>query len=286
MMAGRNGRSETALVTGASSGIGLELARVLGANHHPLIIVARDREKLQGVARQLQAAYDIPVSAFATDLSKPGAAEQVWSEISVANKTVDILINNAGVGVYGEFQDKSLDALQRMLMLNIVALTTLTRLALPGMLARKGGKILNLASVVGYQPGGPRMSVYYATKSYVLSLSKGLARELEGTGVTVTALSPGVTKSSFEETAGASGTALYRLIPQMSAPAVAIAGYRGMMRGRRVVLPGLATKLMAFAGELPPRVIALEVNRLLLKRLPETFKTAGNSWRLKNRHKQ
>jgi len=267
MTARRNGRRETALVTGASSGIGLELARVLGANDHPLLIVARDREKLLGVARQLQAEYDIPVSAFAKDLSQPGAAEHLWSDISAANKSVDILINNAGVGFCGEFQNESLDLLQRMLTLNVVALTTLTRLALPGMLARKHGKILNLASVVGYQPGGPRMSVYYATKSYVLSFSKGLARELDGTGVSVTALSPGVTKSSFEETAGASGTALYRFMPQMNARAVAIAGYRGMMRGRRVILPGLGTKIMAFAGELPPRVIALEINRLLLKRI-------------------
>jgi uncharacterized protein len=267
MTAGRNGQKETALVTGASSGIGLELARVLAANDHPLVIVSRDGEKLKAVAGQLQAEYGLPVSAFANDLSQPGAAEHLWLDVSESNITVDILINNAGIGVYGEFQSESLDALKRMQMLNVVALTALTSLALPGMLARKRGKILNLASVVGYQPGGPRMAVYYATKSYVLSFSKGLARELDGSGVSVTALSPDLTRSSFEEKAGASGTALYRFIPQMSARAVAIAGYRGMMRRHRVVLPGLATKIRAFAGELPPRVIALEVNRLLLKPL-------------------
>ncbi len=267
MTAGWNGQKETALVTGASSGIGFELARVLAANDHPLVIVARDREKLKAVAGQLQAEYGISVHVFAKDLSQPGAAERLWSDVSEANITVDILINNAGTGVYGEFQNESIDALKQMQMLNMVALTTLSRLALPGMLARKHGKILNVASVVGYQPGGPRMSVYYATKSYVLSFSKGLAGELDGSGVSVTALSPGLTKSAFEEKAGVSGTALYRFIPQMSARAVAIAGYRGMMRGRRVVLPGLATKMLAFAGELPPRVMALEVNRLLLKRL-------------------
>jgi short-subunit dehydrogenase len=154
-----------------------------------------------------------------------------------------------------------------MQILNVVALTSLTRLALPAMLARKHGRILNLASVVGYQPGGPRMAVYYATKSYVLSFSKGLARELDGSGVSVTALSPGITKSPFEGKAGASRTALYKFWPQMDAKTVAIAGYRGMMRGRRVVLPGLATKILSFAGEFPPRAIALEVNNLLLKRI-------------------
>ena len=126
---------------------------------------------------------------------------------------------------------------------------------------------MNLASVVGFQPGGPRMAVYYATKSYVLSFSKGLARELDGSGVSVTALSPGLTKSSFEEKSGASGTALYKLVPQMTAEAVARAGYRGMMRGRRVVIPGLITKILALAGELPPRILALEVNRWLLQRM-------------------
>lgn len=262
-----NGQKDTALVTGASSGIGLELGRVLAANGHPLVLVARDREKLQAAAGQIQAEYGVPVRAFAKDLSEPRAAEDLWSDLSEPNLRIDILVNNAGVGAYCEFQNEPLQKLERMQMLNIVALTSLTRLALPEMLARKHGRILNLASIVGYQPGGPRMAVYYATKSYVLSFSKGLARELDGSGVSVTALSPGLTKSSFEEKAGASGTRLYKLLPQSNARAVAIAGYRGMMRGRKVVLPGLATKILAIAGEFPPRAIALEVNHLLLKRI-------------------
>src|SRR5215472_4651948 len=263
---GTRQNKETALVTGASTGIGYELARVLAANGHPLVIVARDREKLNALAGELQSEYGVPVGVFARDLSEPGAAEALWSEVSGSKIKIDILVNNAGVGAYGEFQNTSLEELERMQMLNVVALTSLTRLALPEMLTRKSGKILNVASVVGYQPGGPRMAVYYATKAYVLSFSKGLAGELDGTGVSVTALSPGLTKSSFEERAGASGTALYKFFPQMSAKAVAIAGYRGMMLGRKVVLPGLATKLLAVAGELPPRAIALKVNQLLLRR--------------------
>lgn len=270
----QNGQKDTALVTGASTGIGLELARVLAAHGHPLIIVARDSEKLKTLAGRLQAEYSVAVNAFEKDLSKLGAAQDLWSELSESNLRIDILVNNAGVGAYGEFQNEPLQELERMQMVNVVALTSLTRLALPEMLARKHGRILNLASVVAYQPGGPRMAVYYATKSYVLSFSKGLARELEGSGVSITALSPGLTKSSFEQKTGASGTALYKFFPQMSAEAVAIAGYRGLMRGRRVVLPGIATKILSFAGELPPRAIALEVNHLLLKQVG-TFGNPG-----------
>lgn len=254
----------TALVTGASSGIGLELARELAGNGHSLILVARDRIKLQRAADELRSQYGVAVQIHATDLSEPRAAEELWASLS--GTAVDILINNAGVGVYGDFHSQQFDAVTRMQLLNVVALTTLTRLALPDMVARRRGRIMNVASIVGYQPGGPRMAVYYATKAYVLSFSKGLSLELRGSGVSVTALSPGVTKSSFEERAGASETYLYTLVPQMTAKAVAQAGYRAMMRGRRVAIPGLWAKLLSFAGELPPRAIALEVNRWLLTR--------------------
>ena len=267
---------EKALVTGASTGIGLEFARQLAADGYSLVIVARERERLAAVARELRSQYGVAVKDYATDLSEPGAAEALWADLSSAGVSVDILINNAGIGLYGEFQDQSVAALRSMQMINVLALTTLTRLALPGMLARRRGRILNVASVVGYQPGGPRMAVYYATKSYVLSFSKGLALELEGTGVTVTALSPGVTKSSFEQRSGASETLLYSLLPQATAKAVASAGYRGMMRGRRVVIPGLLTKTFAVAGELPPRMIALAVNRWLLRRRPVRVRALSN----------
>jgi uncharacterized protein len=259
-------QSSVALVTGASSGIGLELARELAANGHSLVIVSRDRERLATVADQLRSEHGVPVSDYPKDLSEPAAAEELWAEISQAGAAVDILVNNAGIGAYGELQGQSLDTLRRMQIVNMLALTALTRLALPGMLARGRGRILNLASVAGYQPGGPRMVTYYATKAYVLSFSRGLALELVGTGVSVTALSPGPTRSLFEGKSGASETALYKLVPQMTARAVARAGYRGMMRGRRVVIPGLGAKILSFAGELPPRIVALEVNRWLLSR--------------------
>jgi short-subunit dehydrogenase len=254
------------LITGATSGIGLELARLFAANGHALVIVARDAERLKTVAARLESEGHVRVTWYAKDLAKTDAADDLWAELSKDNVTVDMLVNNAGVGVYGDLQHESLDALKRMQMINVVALTTLTRLALPGMLARKRGRILNVASIAGYQPGGPRMAVYYATKAYVLSFSKGLRRELDGSGVSVTALSPGPTTTSFEEHSGAHETRLYRMLPQMTASAVAIAAYRGMMRGRRVVIPGVTSKLFAFAGEFPPRGIALAVNQFLLKR--------------------
>jgi len=150
---------EKALVTGASTGIGLEFARQLAADGYSLVIVARERERLAAVARELRSQYGVAVKDYATDLSEPGAAEALWADLSSAGVSVDILINNAGIGLYGEFQDQSVAALRSMQMINVLALTTLTRLALPGMLARRRGRILNVASVVGYQPGGPRMAV-------------------------------------------------------------------------------------------------------------------------------
>jgi len=256
----------TALVTGASSGIGLALARELAGHGHSLVLVARDRIKLTATAEELRGKYGVAAHVVAKDLSEPGAAEDLWSIAAGAVRTVDILVNNAGVGAYGQFAEQPLDVVTRMQMTNVLALTTLTRLVLPGMLERNRGRILNVASVVGYQPGGPRMAVYYATKSYVLSFSRGLARELAGSGVSVTALSPGVTSSSFEDRSGARDTRLYRLVPQASAETVARAGYRAMMRGNRVAIPGLMTKLLSIAGELPPRSVALAVNNWLLRR--------------------
>jgi short-subunit dehydrogenase len=256
----------TALVTGASSGIGRELARELAANGHSLILVARDPIKMTAAADELRTKHGVSAQVHAKDLSEPGAAEDLWSELTEDGATVDILVNNAGIGAYGQFADQPIEVVARMQMTNVLALTALTRLALPDMLARKRGRILNVASVVGYQPAGPRMAVYYATKAYVLSFSKGLARELDGSGVSVTTLSPGVTRSSFEDRSDARETRLYALFPQASARTVARVGYRAMMRGRRVAIPGVMTKLLAIAGELPPRSIALAVNGWLLRK--------------------
>ncbi len=256
----------TALVTGASSGIGFELARLLAQDGCDLVVVARDARKLDEMAQAFHHRYAVWVRPHAADLSEPGAATALWSGLESEGIRIDILVNNAGVGLYGPLSEQAPDAIARMVELNVGTLTNLTRLALPGMRERRWGRILNIASVVAYQPGGPGMAAYYATKSYVLSLSKGLAGELRGTGVSVTVACPGVTKTSFEERSGAQQSFLYRWVPAMAPDAVASAAYRGMLRQARVVIPGLLAKVFAIAGELPPRGIALEVNRRLLQR--------------------
>lgn len=213
--------ARTALVTGASSGIGLELSGLLAADGYNLVLAGRNRPRLEEVASNLQTEYHISVRCELRDLSEPHAGTQLWAELAGAGITIDILVNNAGSGLYGNVEDENPDALERMLQLNVVTLTTLTRLAIPGMQSRRWGRILNVGSVVGYQPAGPRMAAYYASKAHVLSFSKGLARELKGTGVSVTALCPGPTKSSFEERSGADRTILYKFLPKMTAAAVA-----------------------------------------------------------------
>lgn len=261
----RDVRRPVALVTGASSGIGLELSRELASHGHDLVLVSRSAEKLERIARDLSGEFNVRAVSRPEDLSNDGRAEILWRDLADQGVAVDVLVNNAGIGLHGAVADQNLDAIQRLITLNVTALATLTRLAIPGMIAQRRGRILNVASVVAFQPGGPQEAAYYATKSFVLSFSRSLALELRGGGVTVTALCPGPTKTSFDATAGAAGSALYRWVPAMSAAAVARAGYRGMMRGSEVVIPGAIAKLMALAGALPPRRIALEVNRLLLQ---------------------
>jgi short-subunit dehydrogenase len=280
--AGPNGaglaRRRHALVTGASSGIGRELSRLLAADGYDLAIVGRNSGALEELSRELHARYGVSVRSFPRDLSEPAASSRLWGELVEAAIEVDVLVNDAGVGMYGPVADADPTTLAAMLELNVVALTTLTRLVLPAMLQRRSGRILNVASVVAYQPAGPRMTAYYASKSYVLSFSKGLARELKGTGLSVTALCPGLTRTAFEARSEASDTVLYKLLPSMSAHAVAVAGYRGLKRGADVVIPGVFAKLLAFAGELPPRWIALQVNRLLLREV------AARGQRAEHRH--
>jgi len=259
------GYGRTALITGASGGIGLELSRLFAADGYNLVVVARDVEKLRTLAAQLESEHGTQVRACPMDLSQPGAAHALWSDLTNAQVAIDVLVNNAGLGIYGELWEQDAEALRRMLVLNVEVLTLLTRYALPGMLERGWGRILNLASLLGYQPGGPRMAAYYGSKSYVLSFSKGLAVELRGTGVTVTALCPGLTKTGFMKHSGATHTLLDKT-PSSSPEIVAKQGYEGLMRGRGVVIPGMLSKLLAFAGELPPRRIALAVNERLLRR--------------------
>lgn len=259
-----NAPRRTALVTGASSGLGRELAHLLAIDGYDLLLVARRLEPLRDLAGRLERDHGIRARWITQDLAGAGAAEALWAIATLKMPPVDVLVNCAGVGIYGRLAEADGGALARMLHLNIGTLTQLTRLALPGMVKRGWGRVLNVASLAATQPGGPRMAAYYASKAYVLSFSRGLSRELRGTGVSVTALCPGPMDTDFERAAGAAGTVLYARLSTLSATVVARAGYLGLQRGSVVVTPGLLTKLLAFAGALPPRRVALEVNHWLL----------------------
>jgi hypothetical protein len=260
-----NTQKETALVTGASSGIGTEYARILAARGCDLILVARRAEKLGQLAASLKSAHAIDAGVITHDLAVPHAADGLWEKIRNSGAKVDILVNNAGVGLAGEFAASDPKATEAMLELDVTALTMLCRHALPEMLQRGHGRILNMASLTGCQGGGPGMAAYYAAKSYVLSFTRGLAVELRGSGVTATALCPGTTRTEFDSASGAGSLRLFRWLPLADARSVAEAGIEAMYAGRAVAVPGFVNKLLAFAGELPPRRISVEVNRFLLR---------------------
>ncbi len=255
---------KTAVITGASSGIGMELAPMLAATGYNLILVARRADLMQKLADELRRFYGMTVNIIPMDLAEPHAGIELWKAIKEIEPEIDVLVNAAGVGDAGDFAVETPETIERMIHLNVSTLTSLTRYVLAGMVERKRGKILNVASLAGFQPGGPGMAVYYATKSYVLDFSRAIRRELRGTGVSVTALCPGPTRTGFEEAAGAEKTRLFHWTKPMEARAAARAGYEGMQRRCGVVIPGLLNKLLAIGGALPPSAIALEINRYLL----------------------
>ncbi|PJA67391.1 short-chain dehydrogenase [Candidatus Peregrinibacteria bacterium CG_4_9_14_3_um_filter_49_12] len=230
-----------ALITGASGGIGLEFAKICAKEGRNLVLVARRKDVLEKEAAILRKEYNVHVLTLAADLSSLGSAKLVWTEASEAY-AIDTLINNAGIGLYGEFVSADTEKEMAMMQLNMVCLTELTKLALPSMRARKNGKILNVSSVAAFVPG-PLMAVYYATKAYVLSFSEALAEENRNTGVTVTALCPGPTATGFEKKANLGRSVLFQS-RLMTPESVAMAGYKGMMKGTVIVLPGLRQKVM------------------------------------------
>ncbi len=250
----------TAVVTGASSGIGIEIARLLAADRYDLLLVARREARLQEVASLLARDFGVEVTALASDLAAPDGVRRVLDEIARKGSTVDVLVNNAGFGVYGPFAGSNPGETLEMIRVNVVALTELTQGIVPPMAARRSGRILNVASTAAFQPG-PLMAVYYATKAYVLSFSEALANELSGSGVTVTALCPGPTRTSFQERAGLEATRLFAGPLVGDAQSVARAGYRGMRRGRRVVIPGVANKVMVQALRISPRRLVTAIAR-------------------------
>jgi len=254
---------KTAVITGASGGIGLELARLLAADGYELLLVARRAERLQQLADEFGHAHGIAVHVMPMDLAQPFAGEALWRAISAITPDIDVLVNNAGFADWSGFADESSEIIERMLHLNISTLTSLTRHVLPGMRERKRGKILNVSSLAGLQPGGPGMAVYYASKRYVLSFSRSIRSELRGSGVSVTALCPGATRTGFEEAAHAERSWLFHWTRPMEAHDVAAVAYRGLQRGSAVVVPGLLNKVLAMVWLLPD-ALGLELNRFLL----------------------
>jgi len=250
----------TALVTGASGGIGLELARRLAGDGHDLALVARSEGKLHEIGEQLEKAHGIAATVIAADLSEPNAAREIVDTLRAASIEIDTLVNNAGFALHGPFLDNDPRVQRNMLQVNVVALTQLTRLLLPPMVARGSGRILNVASTAAFAPG-PLAAVYSATKSYVLSFSEALAEELRHSGVTVTALCPGPTRTGFSAAAGADATRLYRR--QMSSAEVARVGYEGLNSGRRVVIVGPTNKLLAQSIRISPRRMVTTIGRRL-----------------------
>lgn len=253
--------SETVLITGASSGIGRELARLFAADGSELILVARREEKLRELAAELKTRHGAECLIIPSDLTRPGAALQLIAAIQAAGKSVDVLVNNAGFGQFGKFAEISLERQLNMIQLNVASLVELTHLCLPEMLRRKRGSVLNLGSTASFQPG-PNCAIYYATKAFVLSFSEAIWKELRGSGVCVTCLCPGPTRTGFGDDSGMHDTPVFKY-NSMRVEAVARAGHRAVRRRRRLVMPGITNKLLAFGVRLTARPIVLEIMRWL-----------------------
>lgn len=251
---------KTALITGSSGGIGYELAKVHSENGDDLVLVARSRNKLDELKKELEEKYKINVYTIGKDLSLPGSANEVYGEVKKQNIVIDYLENNAGFGDYGLFADSDWDKQEQMIMLNILSLTHLTRLFLPDMIKRGEGKILNVASTASFQPC-PTMSVYCASKAYVLSFSEALNNEVSEFGITVTALCPGATHSGFQAAASMKDSGLFKGNNIPSSREVAEFGYDSMMKGKTVAIHGFKNALMANSVRFAPRSLVVKIAR-------------------------
>jgi len=261
-MATREGDGQTALVTGASMGIGVDLAECFAKDGYDLILTARSADALTEVASRLSADHRVRATAIPCDLGTPGGGEKLAAEIEAQELTVDALVNNAGYGIAGAFLGSERDAQLGMIDLNDRALVELTHIYWPRMLANKRGGVLNVASTASFQPG-PLMAIYYASKAFVLSFSEALWKEAEGTGVRVSCLCPGPTVSNFRTRAGTGKTKLSQAGTPMGSQEVAVMGYEAWKENRRVIVTGTRNAVMAsLVGFLPRRVLLSIVHKL------------------------
>ncbi len=246
--------NQTALITGASGGIGEALARELAAKGHDLVLVARSVDKLNVLALELEKANNVKTHTISLDLSVPGAGRVLAGEVRELGLVIDVLVNNAGFADFGPFVDADPDKTIQMAQLNMVTLTELTQALLPGMVARRQGRVLNVASTAAFMPG-PLMAVYYSTKAFVLHFSEAVHEELKGSGVTITALCPGPTETGFQQRAAMENSKLVKGKKIMSAEKVAALGVAGMLKGKPLVVTGLKNKWQAMSPKFAPRSI-------------------------------
>ncbi|MDQ2818270.1 MAG: SDR family oxidoreductase [Candidatus Eremiobacteraeota bacterium] len=256
--------AKTALITGGSSGIGKELASLFAADGYGLVLTARGGDALEAAADRIRRRFGVAVLTIAADLANQATPQAIYERICVERIEVGALVNDAGFATYGAFSQTDLKTELEMIEVNVSAVVHLTKLFLPGMRRRAAGKILNVASTAAFFPG-PLMAVYYASKAFVLSFSRALAEELRGSGITVTALCPGPTTSGFQRRAGMEDSKLLRG-RVMDAPTVAQAGYRGLMRGKGLVVPGARYRLLALAARLAPTRLTTRVVRRMQER--------------------
>ncbi len=255
----KNGtQNGTALVTGASSGIGLELVNILARNGHNVVIAARSTDALEALAGLVEGKYGINATVIPIDLSAPDGPEKLVEAIGEQGIEIDILINNAGFGLGGPFAETDITREVEMIGLNITALTYLTKTFLGPMLARHAGRIMNVASTAGFQPG-PLMSVYYASKAYVISFSEAIAEELRDSGITVTTFCPGPTATNFAKEAGLENSRLFRMGGVARAGEAAEFAYSAMMSGKRIAVPGWRNKIIAQSNRFAPRSLITRI---------------------------
>jgi short-subunit dehydrogenase len=258
-----------ALITGGSGGIGYELALQFAADGYQVVLVARNSQRLQQIASEITGKHKVPVHIIEMDLSELDAPQRLYEDVQVLGIQVDVLVNNAGFGVYGSYLETNGETELRMIDLNMRTLTDLTKRFLPDMVRRGTGGVLNVASTGAFQPG-PLMSVYFATKAYVLSYTEALANELQGSGVTVSVLCPGMTKTEFfvapafsDQKQNVNMRRVERMM--MDASDVAAIGYRGFKKGKRVIIPGFLNKVMAISSKISPRGMVLAISRKLME---------------------
>lgn len=250
----------TALITGASNGIGLELAKVHASKGGNLVLVARNKSKLDELKTELESQYKVSVYTIGKDLSASNSAQEVYDETTKQNIQIDYLINNAGFGDFGMFVETDWNKELQMINLNITTLTQFTKLYLQDMVKRRSGKIMNVASTAAFQ-SGPTMSVYYATKAYVLSFSEAVDNEVSDKGVTVTTLCPGATESGFQAAAAMEESNLVKGKKLPTSKEVADYGYASMMKGKTVAIHGLMNYLMANSVRFTPRAFVVKMTR-------------------------